>query len=135
MAAQSAGRWSGVAGDRSRISVVHFRQHRGQLLGNIHAGGTAASCGCDTGLAADRELYLFYTPIIITNTQPSMIHAILKDRPTKLFLFFTAFFVANALIAECIGGKIFSLEKLLGLHPTQFSLFGQKGLSFNLTCG
>src|SRR5882762_914789 len=64
-----------------------------------------------------------------------MIHQILKDRPTKLFIFFTAFFVANALIAECIGGKIFSLEKLLGLHPSQFSLFGQKGLSFNLTCG
>ncbi|HEY4111856.1 queuosine precursor transporter [Puia sp.] len=64
-----------------------------------------------------------------------MIHALLKDRPTKLFLFFTAFFVANALIAECIGGKIFSLEKLFGLHPASFTLFGQKGLAFNLTCG
>ena len=42
-----------------------------------------------------------------------MIHQILKDKPTKLFLGITAFFVANALIAECIGGKIFSLEKLL----------------------
>ena len=64
-----------------------------------------------------------------------MIHQILKDKPTKLFIFFTAFFVANALIAECIGGKIFSLEKLLGFTPASFSLFGQKGLSFNLTCG
>src|ERR1700759_5179574 len=64
-----------------------------------------------------------------------MIHSILKDRPTKLFIFFTAFFVANALIAECIGGKIFSLEKLLGMHPASFTLFGAKGLSFNLTCG
>ena len=64
-----------------------------------------------------------------------MIHSILKDKPTKLFIFFTAFFVANALIAECIGGKIFSLEKLLGFQPAHFSLFGQKGLSFNLTCG
>ncbi len=64
-----------------------------------------------------------------------MIHSILKDKPTRLFIFFTAFFVANALIAECIGGKIFSLEKLLGLQPAHFSLFGQKGLSFNLTCG
>ncbi len=64
-----------------------------------------------------------------------MIHAILKDKPTKLFLGFTAFFVANALIAECIGGKIFSLEKLLGFQPVNFSLFGQSGLSFNLTCG
>src|SRR5882757_7546507 len=64
-----------------------------------------------------------------------MIPQLLKDRPTKLFIFFTAFFVANALIAECIGGKIFSLEKFLGFHPVQFSLFGQKGLSFSLTCG
>ncbi len=64
-----------------------------------------------------------------------MINSILKDRPTRLFIFFTAFFVANALIAECIGGKIFSLEKTLGLHPVSFTLLGQKGLSFNLTCG
>jgi uncharacterized integral membrane protein (TIGR00697 family) len=64
-----------------------------------------------------------------------MIHPILKDRPTRLFLFITAFFVANALIAECIGGKIFSLEKIVGLHPSNFTLFGQKNLSFNLTCG
>lgn len=64
-----------------------------------------------------------------------MIHNILKDKPTKLFLGFTAFFVANALIAECIGAKIFSLEKLFGLHPSSFTLFGQSGLSFNLTCG
>src|SRR5205809_521254 len=64
-----------------------------------------------------------------------MIHNILKDKPTKLFLGFTAFFIANALIAECIGTKIFSLEKLLGLHPSSMTLFGQSGLSFNLTCG
>ena len=62
-------------------------------------------------------------------------HSILKDKSTKLFIFFTAFFVANALIAECIGGKIFSLEKLLGWAPSSFTLFGQKNLAFNLTCG
>ncbi|HVG42303.1 MAG TPA: queuosine precursor transporter [Chitinophagaceae bacterium] len=64
-----------------------------------------------------------------------MIQDILKDRPTKLFLGFTAFFVANALIAECIGGKIFSLEKLFGFNPVSFRFFGQDNLSFNLTCG
>ena len=64
-----------------------------------------------------------------------MIQNILKDKPTKLFVVITAFFVANALIAECIGGKIFSLEKLFGLAPSNFTLFGQKALSFNLTCG
>jgi uncharacterized integral membrane protein (TIGR00697 family) len=64
-----------------------------------------------------------------------MIHSILKDKPAKLFIGITAFFVANALIAECIGGKIFSLEKLFGMNPANFTLFGQSGLSFNLTCG
>lgn len=64
-----------------------------------------------------------------------MIQAILKDKPTKLFISIAAFFVANALIAECIGGKIFSLEKLFGFSPADITLFGQSGLSFNLTCG
>ena len=64
-----------------------------------------------------------------------MIHNILKDKPTKLFVILSAFFVANALIAECIGGKIFSLERLFGMEPSSFTLFGQKALSFNLTCG
>jgi uncharacterized integral membrane protein (TIGR00697 family) len=64
-----------------------------------------------------------------------MIANILKDKPTKLFVIFSCFFVANALIAECIGGKIFSLEKLLGLPVHTFTIFGQSGLSFNLTCG
>ncbi|WP_132055057.1 queuosine precursor transporter [Pseudocnuella soli] len=64
-----------------------------------------------------------------------MIKALLNDKPARLFLYFAAFFVANALIAECIGGKIFSLEALLGLPPANFTLLGQSGLSFNLTCG
>ncbi len=64
-----------------------------------------------------------------------MIHNILKDKPTKLFITFAAFFVANALIAECIGGKIFSLEKFFGWQPANFTIFGEKNLSFNLTCG
>ena len=64
-----------------------------------------------------------------------MVTNILKDRSSKLFIFITAFFVANALIAECIGGKIFSFEKTLGIHPFNFTIFGQSGMAFNLTCG
>src|SRR6185295_9005894 len=64
-----------------------------------------------------------------------MIKNILKDKPTKLFVIMTAFFVANALIAECIGTKIFSLEKLFGAEPLSFSLFGESGLALSLTCG
>ncbi|MBL7718243.1 MAG: queuosine precursor transporter [Flavipsychrobacter sp.] len=64
-----------------------------------------------------------------------MIKKILADKPTKLFIFIAAFFVANALIAECIGGKLFSLEALLGMEPHPFKLFGQEGLTYTLTCG
>ena len=64
-----------------------------------------------------------------------MIHTILKDKPTKLFLGMTAFFCCNALIAETIGTKIFSLEKLFGFNPASFTMFGQSGLSISLTCG
>jgi uncharacterized integral membrane protein (TIGR00697 family) len=64
-----------------------------------------------------------------------MIHKILGDKPTKLFILLTSFFVANALIAECIGGKLFSLERVFGLLPRPFTLLGEPGLTFTLTCG
>lgn len=64
-----------------------------------------------------------------------MLKNLLNDKPTKLFVVFTAFFVANALIAECIGGKIFSLEKLFGAEPLNFTLLGESGLAISLTCG
>lgn len=64
-----------------------------------------------------------------------MIHRILADKPTKLFTALSAFFVANALIAECIGTKLFSLERTLGLGIHPFTLFGQQNLSYVLTCG
>jgi len=39
-----------------------------------------------------------------------MIQDIVKDKSIKLFVTVTAFFVANAFIIGCIGGKIFSLK-------------------------
>lgn len=64
-----------------------------------------------------------------------MVADILKSKPTKLFIVLTSFFVANALIAECIGIKLFSLEALLGSTPEPFSLLGEEGLTYTLTCG
>jgi len=63
-----------------------------------------------------------------------MINNILKDKPTKLFLGIIAFFCCNALIAETIGTKLFSLEKLFGFTPTPFTLFGES-VTVTLTCG
>jgi uncharacterized integral membrane protein (TIGR00697 family) len=63
-----------------------------------------------------------------------MIHTIIKSKPTRLFLVLSGFFIANALIAEIIGVKIFSLEKTLGFSPINIHLFGND-LSVNLTAG
>lgn len=53
----------------------------------------------------------------------------------SLFVFLGAVFVANALLAEFIGVKIFSLEQTLGISEADFSLFGKDHLSFNMTAG
>lgn len=47
----------------------------------------------------------------------------------------TGIFITNALLAEFIGVKIFSLEKTFGITPFDFNLFGIEHLSFNLTTG
>jgi uncharacterized integral membrane protein (TIGR00697 family) len=64
-----------------------------------------------------------------------MIHNIIKDKPTRLFIYLGGFFIANAILAEVIGVKIFSLEETFGLEKANFTLLGESGLSFDLTVG
>lgn len=52
-----------------------------------------------------------------------------------LFLILAGFFITNAVLAEFIGAKLFSAEKTLGWQPLNLSLFGQTGMSFNMTAG
>lgn len=63
-----------------------------------------------------------------------MVNTIIKHKPTRLFLILSGFFIANALIAELMGVKLFSLESTLGLHPIRLHIFGND-FSFNLTAG
>ncbi len=63
-----------------------------------------------------------------------MLKTIIHHKPTRLFLILGGFFIANALIAEIIGVKIFSLEKTLGFDPLNIKLVGNE-LSVNLTAG
>lgn len=56
------------------------------------------------------------------------------SRAQKLFLVLSAVFVANAILAEFIGVKIFALEASLGMDPVQWSMFGQSG-TLNFTAG
>lgn len=64
-----------------------------------------------------------------------MIHNIIRDKPTRLFIILGGFFIANAIIAEIIGVKIFSLEDTIGIPKADFSLFGETHLSFSLSVG
>lgn len=57
------------------------------------------------------------------------------SKSTRLFVILGGFFVANALMAEFIGTKIFSLERTLGFDPVSWSFFGIGELSFQLTAG
>lgn len=52
-----------------------------------------------------------------------------------LFFILSAVFLSNAILAEFIGVKIFSLERTLGFQPLNMHIFGFDQLSFNLTFG
>jgi uncharacterized integral membrane protein (TIGR00697 family) len=59
---------------------------------------------------------------------------VLGGRPARLFVVLAGFFVANAVIAEFVGVKIFALEATLGRDPFGWNLFGQTG-SLTFTAG
>lgn len=58
-----------------------------------------------------------------------------ESRFQKLYLVLCAVFLTNAIVAEMIGVKIFSLEKLIGTSPAQISLPFDFILDFNLSAG
>lgn len=58
----------------------------------------------------------------------------ITNKANLLFLILGGFFIANALIAEFIGVKIFAMEDTLGIEPLNWNLFGQTG-SLNFTAG
>ena len=62
------------------------------------------------------------------------IQDILTNKGVRLFLILGSFFIANALVAEMIGIKIFSLERSLGAQPVDWNLLGGKW-NFDLTAG
>lgn len=58
---------------------------------------------------------------------PEKILDVVTHRPSRLFIFLAGFFVANAMVAEFIGVKIFALEDTLGVPHLNFNLFNQQG--------
>lgn len=58
-----------------------------------------------------------------------------KTKESRLFLVLGSFFVANAILAEFIGVKIFTVEGSLGIQKFDINLFGVPDLSFNMSAG
>lgn len=59
---------------------------------------------------------------------------VIHHKPTRLLVILAAFFVANALLAELMGAKLFSLERTFGFAPVAVTFFGE-AFSFDLTAG
>ena len=59
----------------------------------------------------------------------------IQRKKTNLFIILSGIFLTNAIIAEIIGVKIFSLEYTLGFEPAKLNMFGGFVLDFDLTAG
>jgi queuosine precursor transporter len=59
---------------------------------------------------------------------------LVDHRATRLFVVLAGFFIADALLAEFVGVKIFSLERTLGIEDVEWSLLGVSG-SLSFTAG
>lgn len=58
-----------------------------------------------------------------------------QSKESRLFFILGSFLIANAIIAEFIGVKIFSVEESFGFNKFDINLFGVDGLSFNMSAG
>jgi len=62
-------------------------------------------------------------------------NTVIRSKRSNLFIILSGIFIANALLAELIGVKIFSVEQTLGFEPVQMKMLIDNPLSFNLTAG
>jgi uncharacterized integral membrane protein (TIGR00697 family) len=58
----------------------------------------------------------------------------IENKKNNLFILLGAFFLTNAIVAEFIGAKIFSLEQTLGIPMSTLTLWGNP-IQFNMTAG
>ena len=58
-----------------------------------------------------------------------------KTKESRLALILGAFFISNAILAEFIGVKIFTVEGSLGIPKFDINMFGVENLSFNMSAG
>jgi len=56
-------------------------------------------------------------------------------KKTNLFFILSGVFIANAIIAELTGGKIFSVEKIIGIQLLNFNFPGEHPFGLNVIVG
>lgn len=59
----------------------------------------------------------------------------IAQKKTNLFVVLCGIFLTNAILAEIVGVKIFSLEASLGLPPAKIPMFGDWVLNYDLSAG
>lgn len=64
-----------------------------------------------------------------------MTNSVFDNRATRLFYLLGGFFIANALVAEFVGVKIFSVERTLGFESFNWTILGIEGLGLNMSAG
>lgn len=70
-----------------------------------------------------------------TKTQHEAKPHFLDNKVNTLFLILGGFFIANAIIAELIGIKLFSVEGVLGIPAFNWTIFGVEGIGLTMTAG
>ncbi len=58
-----------------------------------------------------------------------------SSRKIYLFVFLASLFIANAMIAEVIGVKLISVEKIFNAPPVNLPFIGGSKLNLNLSVG
>jgi queuosine precursor transporter len=57
------------------------------------------------------------------------------DKELALYIVLAGFFLTNAIIAEVVGVKMFSVEKIFGIPPLNLPFIFSERLSFNMSVG
>jgi queuosine precursor transporter len=70
----------------------------------------------------------------MNSSSPNGLAHVVDNRATRLYVVLATFLIADALIAEFVGVKIFALEPTLGWETFDWRLFGQQG-SLSFTAG
>src|SRR5690606_18882006 len=135
------GRAAGAAAAHRRRAHRRQRARSGRggdrLQAHGPAGAAAAEVRADAGAARRRpaaDALPLHRGVTVRAVQGVAPEHLAASRATRLFLALAGFLITDALLAEFVGVKIFSLERTFGAEEFQWNLFGVTG-TLNFTTG